>query len=157
MWILHLLPDAFLEWIVNVILVIGVVSTFLSFVVLNRILRFIPGMAKYYHIAQLVSIVVLTAGVYFKGGYTTEMIWREKVRELQEQIKQAEQRAEEINQALEEERKKKQKVRVEYYNTIKERIKVEERIINGDCKVNPKAIEIINDAAKGPPAAKDKK
>jgi S-methylmethionine-dependent homocysteine/selenocysteine methylase len=114
-------------------------------------------MAKYYHVAQLVSLIVLTAGVYFKGGYSTEMIWREKVRELQEQVKQAEQRSIQINQELEEERKKKQKVRVEYYNTIKERIKVEERIINGDCRVNPKAIEIINDAAKGAPPAKDKK
>lgn len=156
MWILHLLPDAFLEWVVNVTLVIGAVSTFLSFVVLNRILRFIPGMAKYYHVAQLVSLIILTAGVYFKGGYTTEMIWREKVRELQEQVKQAEQRSIQINQELEEERKKKQKVRVEYYNTIKERIKVEEKIINGDCRVSPRAVEIINDAAKGPPA-KDKK
>ena len=156
MWLLHLLPDAFLEWVVNVILVIGVVSTFLSFVVLNRILRFIPGFAKYYHLAQLISLVVLTAGVYFKGGYSTEMMWREKVRELEEQIKQAEQRSNQINQELEEERKKKQKVRVEYYNTIKERIKVEEKVINGDCRVNPKAVEIINDAAKGPPP-KDKK
>jgi type VI protein secretion system component VasK len=156
MWILHLLPDAFLEWIVNVILVIGVVSTFLSFFVINKLFRFIPGLARYYIPAQIISIVLFTAGVYFKGGYSTEMIWRERVRELEEQIKQAEQRSNQINQELEEERKKKQKVRVEYYNTIKERIKVEEKVINGDCRINPAAVEIINDAAKGPPA-KDKK
>lgn len=156
MWILHLLPDAFLEWIVNVILVIGVVSTFLSFFVINKLFRFIPGLARYYVPAQIISIILFTAGVYFKGGYSTEMMWREKVRELEEQIKQAEQRSNDINRELEEERKKKQKVRVEYYNTIKERIKVEEKVINGDCRVNPKAVEIINDAAKGPPA-KDKK
>lgn len=156
MWILHLLPDAFLEWIVNVILVIGVVSTFLSFFVINKLFRFIPGLARYYLPAQIISIILFTAGVYFKGGYSTEMMWREKVRELEEQIKQAEQRSNQINQELEEERKKKQKVRVEYYNTIKERIKVEEKIINGECRVNPMAVEIINDAAKGPPP-KDKK
>lgn len=151
MWLLHLLPDAFLEWIVNVILVIGVVSTFLSFFVLNRILRFIPGLAHYYRIIQVVSIVLFTAGVYFKGGYSTEMMWRERVKEVEEQVKAAEEQSKTINKELDEERKKKQKVRVEYYNTVKERIKIEETVINGDCRVNPKAIEIVNDAAKGPP------
>lgn len=97
MWLLHLLPDSFLEFVVDAILLLGAIGCFLSFFVLNRILRFIPPLANYYKIAQLISVVVLLAGVYFKGGYSTEMIWRDRVKELQKDIADAEERARHIN------------------------------------------------------------
>lgn len=90
MWLLTLLPTAFLEFIVNTVLIVGVVSTVLSFFVLNRILLMFPPLASYYRIIQAVSLVILCAGIYFKGGYSVEQIWRERVAELEEQIKQAE-------------------------------------------------------------------
>jgi hypothetical protein len=151
MWLLHLLPDAFLEWIVNIILLAGIISSFISFVVLNRILRYLPSLAAYYRIAQIVSAVVLVAGIYFKGGYSTEMLWRERVAEAQKQVEEANQRADKINQALDIERKKKQKTRTEYAVTVQERIVEKEKIINAECRVNPEAVQIINDAARGGP------
>lgn len=151
MWLLHLLPDAFLEWIVNVILLAGIVSTFVSFVVLNRILRYFPFLASYYRIAQVVSAVILVAGIYFKGGYSTEMAWRERVAEAQKQVEEANQRADKINRELDTERKKKQKTRTEYAITVQERIVEKEKVINSDCRVNPEAVQIINDAARGGP------
>ena len=90
MWLLTLLPTAFLEFIVNTVLIVGVVSTVLSFFVLNRILLMFPPLASYYRIIQAISLVILCAGIYFKGGYSVEQIWRERVAELEEQIKQAE-------------------------------------------------------------------
>jgi hypothetical protein len=149
MWLLHLLPDAFLEWIVNIILLSGIIGSFISFVVLNRILRYFPALASYYRIAQVVSAVVLVAGIYFKGGYSAEMIWRERVAEAQKQVEEANQRADKINQTLDAERKKKQKTITEYAITVQERIVEKEKIINADCRVNPEAVQIINDAARG--------
>jgi hypothetical protein len=101
MWILHFLPDAFLAFIVNAILIIGVVSTFISFVILNRLLMMFPPLANYYRIAQVVSIIILLAGVYFKGGYSTEMLWRERVAEVEAKLEEAEAKSAEVNTVIE--------------------------------------------------------
>jgi len=151
MWLLHLLPDAFLEFIVNTVLIIGAVGCFFSFFVINRILRYFPPLAKYYHVAQIASLVIFVAGVYFKGGYTTEMLWREKVAEAQKEVEEANQRADKINKDLDTERKKKQKTRTEYAITVQERIVEKEKVINAECRVNPDAVQIVNDAARGEP------
>ena len=97
MWLLHLLPDSFLLFVVNCMLLLGVVGTFFSFVILNRVLRFFPPLAAYYHIIQAVSLIILVAGVYFKGGYSTEMAWRERVAEVEAKLKVAETQSKEAN------------------------------------------------------------
>ena len=90
MWLLHFLPDTFLQFIVNAVLITGVIGTVLFCFFLNKILQFFPPLAPYYKALQIGSIVVLLAGVYFKGGYATEMIWREKVKEVEAKLAAAE-------------------------------------------------------------------
>jgi len=81
MWLLTFLPDSLLMYIINGILVTGAVSFFLSFFVLHKILNKFPALAPYHLIIQIVSVVLLVSGIYFKGGYSTEMMWRERVKE----------------------------------------------------------------------------
>lgn len=97
MWLLHLLPDSFLLLIVNCILVLGIVGTFFSFVILNRVLRFFPPLANYYRAFQTISVVLLLSGVYLKGGYSTEMTWRERVSEVEAKLKVAEEKSNQAN------------------------------------------------------------
>jgi len=118
MWVLSFIPDEFLIYIVNCILIIGAIGTFLSFFVINRLLRWWPGMAAYYHILQILSLVVFVAGVYFKGGYSTELEWREKVKEAEEKVAKAEQLSAEANNALEQKVFTKTKVIKEKGQTI---------------------------------------
>jgi hypothetical protein len=118
MWIFSFISDEFLIYIVNCILIIGAISTFLSFFVINRLLRWWPGMAAYYHILQILSLVVFVAGVYFKGGYSTELEWREKVKEAEEKVAKAEQLSAQANKALEEKVATKTKVIKEKGQTI---------------------------------------
>ena len=40
---------------------------------------------------------MLTTGVYFEGGYTTEMAWRERVREVEAKLAAAEKQSAEVN------------------------------------------------------------
>lgn len=154
MWMLSWLPDSFLLYIVNTILLVGAVGSFLSFFVLHRILNKFPALAPYHLIIQVVSAVLLVAGIYFKGGYSVEMEWREKVRIAEEKVAKVEEQSKEVNRQLEEERKKKQKVKVEYYTTVKTQIKEVEKQINAECKVDPKVNELINKAATNPEKAK---
>jgi hypothetical protein len=92
MWLLHLLPDSLIAWVVNTILIAGTVTTVAGFFV-----RFIPFVNTYRIPVQIVGILLLTTGVYFHGGYTTEMAWREHVREVEAKLAAAETRSAEVN------------------------------------------------------------
>jgi hypothetical protein len=154
MWLLSFLPDALLMYIVNTVLIEGMISFFLAFFVLHKILNKIPALSKYALAFQIVSAVLLAAGIYFKGGYTTELIWRDRVKEVEAKVSEVEQISQELNVKLEEERKKKQKVKVEYYNTVKTEIKEVEKVINGKCEIDPTVNELHNRAATNPEKAK---
>ena len=148
MWMLSFVPDSLLIWIVNTILVIGAVGSFLSFFVLHKILNRIPALAPYYLLIQVVSAVLLIAGIYFKGGYDVEASWRDRVRVAQEKAVLAEQQAKEANVKLDAEIKKKQRVVKENTIVYRDRIREVEKIIDKECKVAPEAIDIHNAAAK---------
>jgi hypothetical protein len=102
MWILSFLADDTLNIIINVILWLGIVLTFLSFFVINRILRLFPVIANYHLIIQIVSVIILLSGVYLKGSYSTEKIWREKVKIVENRLKAAEIAAGKVNVIIEE-------------------------------------------------------
>ena len=92
MWILHLLPDALIAWIVNLILLAGTVITVAGFFV-----RFIPFVNTYRIPVQIAGILLLTVGVYFEGGYTTERAWRERVAEVEARLSVAQKQSAEVN------------------------------------------------------------
>ena len=154
MWLLHFLPDSFIQFIVHTILLVGVVGCFLSFYVVNRVLRAFPFLSHYVTMAQVVSAAFLVAGVYFEGGYSAEMQWRARVEEAQAKVAIVEEQSKEINQALEVEREKKQKVKVEYYTVVKTQIKEVATKIDAECKIDPTVNQLINKAATNPEKAK---
>jgi hypothetical protein len=92
MWLLHLLPDSLIAWVVDLILITGAVITAAGFFV-----RFLPFVNQYRMPVQIAGILLLTVGVYFEGGYTTEMAWRERVREVEAKLAAAETQSAEVN------------------------------------------------------------
>jgi preprotein translocase subunit SecF len=154
MWMLAWAPDSLLLWIVHTILVAGIIGSFLSFFLLHRIVRWFPALAPWHLLIQIVSIILLVGGVYFKGGYDTEASWRAKVKEAEEKVAVAEQQSQQLNESLKVEQQKKQKVRVEYYNTVKTEIKEVEKVINAKCEIDPQVNELLNKAATNPGKAK---
>jgi hypothetical protein len=145
---LSFVPDSLLFWLVNTILIVGAIGSFLSFFVLHKILNRFPALAPYHLLIQIVSIVLLVAGVYLKGGYGVEMAWRERVADLEAKIKVAEAKSEQANIDLAAKQKEKVKVVKEVQVVIKEKIVQVASKIDAECKVDPDAISIINDAAK---------
>lgn len=157
MFLLSFLPDSFLEMVVNAILIAGIVMSFLSFFVINKILMRWPGMSPYYHLLQLISAVLLIAGVYFKGSYQTEAEWRAKVKAAEEQVRIAEQHAAEATGKVETKVVQKTKyIKLRGETIIKE---VDREIVkyNNTCVIPPKFIELHNQAAEPPQFVKDAK
>ncbi len=106
MFLLSFIPDALIQLVVNGVLIAGIVGCVVSFF-FGFFVRWIPWIIPYRMILQLLGLILLIAGVYFKGGVGVEMEWRERVKVAQEQVKAAEERAEKINKDLEQTKKEK--------------------------------------------------
>lgn len=148
MWMLSFIPDAFLAWIINTILITGIIGFAASFF-FGYVVRWLPAIAPYHLLIQVVSIVLLVSGVYFKGGYSVEMEWRAKVVELEAKVALSEQQSKEVNTQIQTVYVDRVKVVKEKQIIIQEKLKTVEVKIDANCKVVPEAIDILNDAAAG--------
>lgn len=148
MWMLAFIPDAFLAWIINTILVTGIIGFAASFF-FGYVVRWLPAIAPYHLLIQVVSIVLLVAGVYFKGGYSVEMEWRNRVAELEAKIAIAEQQSKEVNEKIVTVYKDRVKVVKETQVVVQEKIKTVEVKIDSQCKITADTVDILNQAATG--------
>jgi len=143
MWLLHLLPDSFILLIVYVLMGLGALGILLGFFI-----RFIPWINVYRTPIQIVSIVLFCSGVYWYGGYTTEMIWREQVAALQQQVADSEKKSVETNTVIKKVYIDRIKVVKQDVVVVQEKIREVQKIIDQDCRVAPEAINLLNEAAK---------
>ena len=145
---LSFVPDAFLEHVVNAILIVGAVATFLSYFVINRVLRWFPPLAPYLTFVQLVSAALLLAGVYFKGSYQTEAEWRAKVAEVEAKVAKAEAESRQANDKLA--KKVADRVRVIRERGLVVKQYIDREVVKYDesCKIPDAVVKAHNAAAK---------
>ena len=143
MWFLSFLPDSFLIWIINTILVLGLVGTLSSYFI-----RFIPPIMPYAGLIKTVGIILLVAGVWFRGGYDNEMLWRSKVADLEAKVAVSEKQSKEANTKLDAAIKEKVKIVKEVQVVIQERIKESAAKMDSMCTVDNSVVFILNDAAR---------
>lgn len=140
MWILKWLPD----WLFYVILLAGVIGYLATY-----LLKFIPIPFIYMYKTpiQLGSIALIVIGTFMSGAIYDNNAWEERVRELEEKMKVAEQQSieanEKINQQVEEAKEKiveKQVILKQY---------VDREIIKYDntCVIPKEFIDVYNKAA----------
>jgi hypothetical protein len=147
-WMFSLIPDAVLSGLYWAIIVAGVTG-----VLAGWLGKWIPFYGNYVRILQPVGIVLLVLGVWLRGGYDTEMAWRDKVSKLEEAVKIAEQKSQEINTVIEEKVIEKTKViqgKTEYITQYVDReVVIKEEIIKyiEKCPVPKEIINIHNQAA----------
>jgi hypothetical protein len=146
-WILALIPDAILNWVYWAIVIAGITG-----VLAGWLGKWIPFYGNYVRILQPVGIVLLVLGVWLRGGYAVEMAWREKVANLEAQVKIAEQKSQETNTVIEQQVVEKTKVikgKTEYITQYIDRevIKKEEIVKYIEkCPVPKEIIDIHNQA-----------
>ena len=150
MWILSFLPDSLLLYIVNTVLIVGAVSSFIAFFVINGLLRKFPTLAPYHLLLQIVSAILLVAGIYFKGGYSVEMEWRAKVAALQAKVALAEEKSKTVNAEIQTKIVTRTKVIHDTKIVTKEVLKEHTVMIDKECSV-PDVITVLNKAATRPP------
>jgi hypothetical protein len=157
-WMLSLIPDAVLNWAYWAIIIAG-----LTGVLAGWLGKWIPFYGNYVKVLQPVGIVLLVLGVWLRGGYDTEMAWRDKVAKLEEQVKIAEQKSQETNTVIQEKVVEKTKVikgKTEYITQYLDREVIKNQEIVKyieQCPVPKEIIDIHNQAADINKAAEGKK
>ena len=92
MWLLHLRPDSLILYITYAMLAVGLVGIIVGF-----FLGKIPFVSQYKLPIQIVSIILFCSGLYWYGGYSTEMAWRERVAEMEAKVREAEKKSDAAN------------------------------------------------------------
>ena len=147
MWILTVLPD----WVFHAIFLAGISGLFLGF-----LLSFIPLIKRYKLIIQLISILLLTFGVFMEGAMINEQVWKLRVAEVEAKLAQAEAESAKENVKIVE----KLVVKKEYIKTRgkdivkyidKEIVKYDTKFAPGGvCEIPKEFIKAHNDAAQEP-------
>jgi hypothetical protein len=148
MFLLNFIPDAFLLWVVNAILIAGIIGTVVAFF-FGFFVRYLPWIIPYRMLLQIVALVLLIAGVYFKGGVGVEMTWRARVADMEAKVAVAEQKSKDANEQIKTVYVDKVRVVKETQVVIQEKIKTVEVKIDSQCKITSDTVDILNDAAKG--------
>jgi hypothetical protein len=154
MWILHFLPDALILWFCNILLLIGVVLIIAGFFI-HRIP--FPLLWQYQLPFKIAGVLLLVAGVYFRGGYGVEMAWRERVAEVEAKLKVAEAESAKENVQIQERVVKKTEYITRRGQDIiqyvdREIVKYDTKFApGGQCEIPREFIKAHNQAAEAPP------
>lgn len=147
MWLVHLLPAGLVAFVVHALVFLGVVGVILSFFLINKLMRLLPQLAAYHRLAQIVSVAVLTLGVYLWGGYSMEMAYQERVAELQAKLEEAKQESAKVNTVVETRVVTKTKIIKQQGETIIQQV---DKLIpvEKECVVPKEAVDVHNEAAR---------
>lgn len=142
MWILQWMP----YWVFYILLIVGIIGFFVTY-----LLKFFPFPSLYVfkNTIQIISLVLITIGVYMSGSIANEESWQLKIKELEVKLAEAELKSEKVNvQIVEKIVNKKQIVREQGKDIIKF---VEKEVVKFDdkCVIPNEAIEALNRAAEG--------
>ena len=144
---LSFIPDSWLVLAVHIIFGLGVLGLALTWV-FGNILDHFTFISPYVKLIRSLSIVLFVSGLYFEGGIGAETEWRKKVAALEEKVKIAETQSKEANIKLR--AKVLEKIKIIQKNVVsnKQEINTHKVIIDSECKLNDKAIDIYNSSIK---------
>ena len=91
MWLLSFLPEA----VTHLILFAGIIGVIAGFV-----LGFIPFISTYKLPIQIISILVLSFGLYLEGGLAEQAIWQLKVKEMEASVAKAEAESQKVTTSV---------------------------------------------------------
>lgn len=148
-WFLSLVPESIFILIYYIMLSAGIVLYIAS-----KLVTWIPLMGQYKLPAELVGVALLVAGAYLFGGYGVQQVWTARVAELEDKVKAAESKSQEVNTVIETKIVQRVKIIEKKVDVVRKEIEIQKEIINAECKINDVAIELYNKAISDPTEVK---
>lgn len=143
MWFLSFVPDSMLKIVVH-----GMVFTGLFLTFGGSFLKDLPFVGAYVRIAKQIGVVLFVVGVFFEGGYATEMSYRARIAEMQAKIKEAEIKSVKVNEELTIELNK---TRSEIKDKVKQNgkeIQAQRQKIDAECRLSDTAWMLYNSSVE---------
>lgn len=140
---LQFLPDTLILWFCNILLAVGIGLTVLGFFV-HRI----PFLYQYQLPFKIAGVILLAAGVYFRGGYAVEMTWRERVAEVEAQLAEAQKESAKVNTVVETRVVTKTQVVKQKADALVQYVDREVIKEVNNCPIPQEAIDVHNEAAR---------
>ncbi len=150
-WMVSLIPDSIFLWITYFLMALG-----FGLYIVSKLVAWLPIISRYKTPAEILGVIILVVGSYLFGSHGTEMVWRERVKELEAKVAKAEEESKQANSKIQEKIVTKVKEIKVFQDRIKEDIVEKEKIIDAQCKVPQEALDILNSSAQNKPVG-DKK
>lgn len=146
LWMINVIPDSVISWIINTMIIAGIVC--LSIYNFISILQFFPYLIYFKPIVYLTGCILLLLGVYFKGMHSADSTWKEKVAEMQEKVRIAEEKSKKVNTVIQKEVVTKIKYIRDNQQKTEQLIKNLSTSIDSECILDPQVLFILNESAK---------
>lgn len=143
MWFLSFIPDSMLKVVIHAMVFAGLFLTFGG-----SFLKDLPFIGPYVRIAKQIGTVMFVVGVFFEGGYATEMMYRTRIAEMQAKIKEAEIKSAQVNEKLTDELNK---TRSEIKDKVKQNgkeIQAQRQKIDAECRLSDTAWLLYNSSVE---------
>ena len=148
MWMLNFIPDSYLQLTIDGFIVFGLVLLGASTLFNTLLKKWFPVISAYIYVLHIVAGSLVVIGAYFKGGYLTEMEWRQRVEQVQAKVDKAEQDSKEANKKLAKESKKKREIIIVHKASTQQYINSEVKKYDNTCIIPQSFIKAHNDAAE---------
>ena len=150
-WILGFLPDTLFVMIAYLCWGAG-----LALYVASKLVKWIPMMSTYKLPSEIIGVLALMFGSYLFGSHATNLLWEERVKEMEAKVAAAEAQSKEVNtKIVTKVITKTQIVKTRGEDIVKyvdrEVIKYDEKFAKGSqCEIPKEFIKAHNDAAEAP-------
>lgn len=144
MFLLSLLPEPLMAFIVHALFFTGLIATILSLAVADKLALAFP----YYRAIQLCSILLLSSGIYLEGAYSMEMSWRSRVHAVETKAAAAKEASTAVNTDLSDKTEAKIKIIHERGETVIQYVDREVIKYDASCAIPEPVIAAHNAAAR---------
>lgn len=122
-WLLSLFP----WWFAHLLVTVGFLA-----IVASMLLKRVPAIAMYNTVLRYGGIVLFVVGIYMAGIAANEAKWQERIQEMEEAVKKAEEQARQQNIVVQEKVVEKTKVVKEKGDAV---IQYVDRVVKGDTQI----------------------
>jgi hypothetical protein len=130
--------------------IFAIIATGIVIYMASFFLALFPVLIPYRPIFHVLSLFFILVGVYFTGGYGTEMEWRKRVVTLEEKVAKAEEQSKKVNAKLDNKIQQKVKIIREKGLVVKQYIDREVTKYDSQCVIPKEFVKAHNDSAEAP-------
>lgn len=140
MWVLNFLP----EIVFHVVLITSALCLLCS-----PLLKFVPVIAPYKSVIQIVALIFFASAVWYEGGIAKDKEYAAKIKEYEHKIAIADALSESYNNQLQATIAENKKKIIDISTANKNKLKELSEKLNKDCRIEAPVINLLNDAARG--------